>query len=148
MAATYPELFQAGVVYSGTPAGCFYSQSGGVDQWNNSCAQGDVRATPQQWANIVFNMYPGYNGSRPRMQIYHGTADMTLLPENYNETIKQWCGVFGFEYTRPDSTQANTPQSGYTTYTWVDEQLVGVLARGVGHTVPIHGSEDMKFFGL
>jgi hypothetical protein len=59
-------------------------------------------------------MYPNYNGSRPKMQIYHGSADSTLLPNNYNETIKQWAGVFGYDYTKPDSTKANTPQSGYS----------------------------------
>lgn len=147
MAATYPELFAAGIAYSGTAAGCFLSQSGGVDQWNNSCAQGQARGTPQVWAKMVFDMYPNYNGSRPKMQIYHGSADNTLLPNNYNETIKQWAGVFGYDYTKPDSTKANSPQSGYTTYTWGDH-LVGVYARGVGHTVPIRGSDDMTFFGL
>jgi acetylxylan esterase len=86
MAATYPELFQAGIVYSGVPAGCFVSQSGGVDAWNSSCAQGQVHDTPQQWANVVKNMYPGYSGVRPKMQVYHGTADTTLYPNNYNET--------------------------------------------------------------
>ncbi len=96
---------------------------------------------------MVFDMYPGYNGSRPKMQIYHGSADSTLNQNNYNETIKQWCGVFGYDYTKPDNTQANSPQSKYTTYTWGDH-LVGVYATGVGHTVPIRGSDDMKFFGL
>ncbi len=96
---------------------------------------------------MAFDMYPGYNGSRPRMQIYHGTADTTLAPENYNETIKEWCGVFGCDSTKPDSTKANVPTSGYTTYTWGDH-LVGIYAQGVGHTVPIRGSDDMKFFGL
>ncbi|KAH8912719.1 carbohydrate esterase family 1 protein [Coniochaeta sp. PMI_546] len=147
MAATYPELFSAAIAYSGTAAGCFYSQSGGVDQWNNSCAQGQARGTPAVWSKMVFDMYPNYNGSRPKMQIYHGSSDSTLLPNNYNETIKQWAGVFGYDYTKPDSTKANTPQSGYTTYTWGDH-LVGVYAQGVGHTVPIRGSDDMKFFGL
>ena len=52
MAATYPEMFQAGIVYSGTAAGCFYSQSGGVDAWNNSCANGQARGTPQVWAKV------------------------------------------------------------------------------------------------
>jgi len=96
---------------------------------------------------MVFDMYPNYNGSRPKMQIYHGSADSTLNQNNYNETIKQWCGVFGYDYTKPDATQANSPQSRYTTYTWGDH-LVGVYAQGVGHTVPIRGSDDMKFFSL
>ncbi len=43
---------------------------------------------------MVTNMYPGYSGARPKMQIYHGSADTTLAPANYNETIKEWCGVF------------------------------------------------------
>jgi acetylxylan esterase len=169
MAATYPELFAAGIVYSGTAAGCFYSQSGGTNQWNNSCANGQARGTPQVWAKVrtanlrpesfnikkqilmwlqmVFDMYPNYDGPRPKMQIYHGSADSTLNQNNYNETIKQWCGVFGYDYTKPDTTQANTPQSRYTTYTWGDH-LVGVYAQGVGHSVPIRGSDDMKYFGL
>ncbi|KAK7722255.1 hypothetical protein SLS64_000791 [Diaporthe eres] len=149
MAATYPEMFAAGIPYSGTPAGCFYSQSGGVDAWNSSCASGQIHSTPQVWAGMVKDMYPGYTGTYPKMQVYHGSADTTLYPSNYNETIKQWAGVFGFDYTKPDTTAANTPQSGYTTYSWGSPvKLQGIYANGVGHTVPIRGSDDMKFFGL
>ncbi|KAL2267884.1 hypothetical protein VTJ83DRAFT_5161 [Remersonia thermophila] len=148
LAATYPELFNAAIVYSGTPAGCFYSISGGVNQWNGTCSNGQIRSTPQIWAKMVFDMYPGYDGPRPRMQIYHGSADSTLHANNYNETIKQWCGVFGFDPNRPDSTQANTPQARYTTYTWGNGQLVGIYAQGVGHSVPIRGQDDLRFFGL
>jgi len=147
MAATYPEMFAAGIVYSGTAAGCFFSQSGGTNQWNNSCANGQARGTPEVWAKMVHDMYPGYEGARPKMQIYHGSSDTTLAAANYNETIKQWCGVFGFDYNKPDSTQSNTPQSGYTTYTWADK-LVGVYARNVGHSVPMRGNDDLKFWGL
>ena len=46
-----------------------------------------------------------------------------------------------------DTTQSNTPQGRYTTYTWGDK-LVGVYAQGVGHSVPMRGADDMKFFGL
>jgi len=148
MAATYPEMFAAGIAYSGVAAGCFLSQSGGTAAWNNSCANGQARGTPEVWAKMVTDMYPGYSGARPKMQIYHGSADNTLNANNYNETIKQWCGVFGYDYTKPDNTQANTPQSRYTTYTWGDGQLVGVYAQGVGHSVPMRGSDDMKYFGL
>jgi acetylxylan esterase len=97
---------------------------------------------------MVHDMYPGYDGPRPKMQIYHGSADTTLHANNYEETIKQWAGVFGYDYTRPETTQANTPQSRYTTYTWGGGQLVGVYAQGVGHSVPMRGGDDMKFFEL
>jgi acetylxylan esterase len=45
MAATYPELISAVSLYSGVPAGCFVSSSGGVDQWNNSCSGGQSKAS-------------------------------------------------------------------------------------------------------
>jgi acetylxylan esterase len=147
LAATYPELFAAGIVYSGVAAGCFVSSSGDVDAWNSTCSSGESDATSAAWAQVVFDMYPGYDGARPRMQIYHGSIDAALLPPNYNETIKQWCGVFGYNDTAPATTAVNIPQDNYTTYTYGDH-LQGIYALNVGHTVPIRGSDDMEFFGL
>ncbi|KAK8075557.1 hypothetical protein PG997_010220 [Apiospora hydei] len=147
MAATYPELFQAAIAYSGVAAGCFVSSAGLVDAWNSTCSQGESHATAAQWAGVVHDMYPGYAGARPRMQIYHGSADAALLPPNYNETIKQWTGVFGLDAQRPESTKADFPLKGYTTTTW-GKEVQGVYAVGVGHTVPIRGEDDMAFFGL
>jgi acetylxylan esterase len=72
------------------PAGCFVSSSSQVDAWNSTCANGQSITTPQRWAQVVKDMYPGYNGSRPKMQVYHGSADTTLRPQNYQETMKQW----------------------------------------------------------
>lgn len=147
LAATYPGLFQAAIVYSGVPAGCFVSAAGAVDAWNSTCSQGQSITTPEHWAAVAEAMYPGYNGSRPRMQVYHGSTDSTLLPQNYDETMKQWAGVFGYDYENPQSTQANTPLSGYTKTVW-GESVQGIYAEGVGHTVPIRGDDDMAFFGF
>ena len=82
------------------------------------------------------------------MQIYHGSADTTLGAANYGETIKQWCGVFGCDADAPEESLDSTPLGGYTTKTYAGGQLVGIYAQGVGHTVPIRGDDDMKFFGL
>lgn len=147
LAATYPGLFQAAIVYSGVPAGCFVSAAGAVDAWNSTCSQGQSITTPEHWASVVEAMYPGYTGSRPRMQVYHGSTDSTLLPQNYDETMKQWAGVFGYDYENPQSTQANTPLAGYTKTVW-GESVQGIYAEGVGHTVPIRGADDMAFFGF
>ncbi|KAI8189002.1 Efflux pump dotC [Colletotrichum sp. SAR 10_75] len=113
MAATYPELFAAGIAYSGVPAGCFYT--GTVNGWNSTCSQGQSISTQAVWAQTALNMYPGYSGARPRMQIYHGSADTTLYPQNWNETIKQWTGVFGYSLT-PQQTLPGTPSGQYTKY--------------------------------
>jgi len=146
LVATYPELFQAATVYSGVSAGCFVSAAGQVDAWNSSCAQGQIRDTQQQWANVARAMYSGYGGSRPRMQIYHGTADTTLYPQNYNETIKQWTGIFGYNI-QPQQVIPNSPQQQYTTEIY-GPNVQGIYAHGVGHTVPIQGPQDLKWFGL
>ncbi|KAI8677723.1 Carboxylic ester hydrolase [Fusarium keratoplasticum] len=145
MAATYPDLFAAGIVYSGVPAGCFFTNS--VNGWNSDCAQGRVNKSPADWAKMVKDAYPGYNGARPKMQIYHGGADSILLSPNYQETIDQWAGVFGYNSMSPQSSNNNVPQAGYKTDTF-GPKLVGIFAQNVGHSVPVRGADDMKFFGL
>ncbi|GJC84911.1 putative acetylxylan esterase A [Colletotrichum liriopes] len=144
MAATYPELFAAGIAYSGVPAGCFYT--GTVNGWNSTCSQGNSISTQQVWAQTALNMYPGYTGSRPRMQIYHGSADTTLYPRNWNETIKQWTGVFGYSLTA-QQTLPGTPSGQYTKYIY-GPNLEGIYGAGVGHSVPVMGAEDLKWFGI
>ncbi|UPK90562.1 hypothetical protein LCI18_001497 [Fusarium solani-melongenae] len=145
MAATYPDLFAAGIVYSGVPAGCFFTNS--VNGWNSDCAQGRVNKSPADWAKMVKDAYPGYNGARPKMQIYHGGADSILLSPNYQETIDQWAGVFSYNSMSPQSSNNNVPQAGYKTDTF-GPKLVGIFAQNVGHSVPVRGADDMKFFGL
>jgi acetylxylan esterase len=126
MAATYPEMFKAGIAYSGVPAGCFYT--GTVDGWNSSCSQGLLVETQAYWAGVIKNMYPGYTGSYPKMRIHHGSADTTLYPQNYNETIKQWTGIFGYS-TTASATYPNDPASPYTRYVY------GANVEGVYGTV-------------
>ncbi|KAI1343716.1 carbohydrate esterase family 1 protein [Xylariaceae sp. FL0016] len=145
MAATYPELIKAVSLYSGVAAGCFVSSSGGVDQWNNSCSGGQVKASSAAWKQVALDMYPGYDGARPKMQIWHGSADSTLAPQNYQEEIKQWTGVFGT--TEATDTKTNTPQSGYTT-TDYGENVQGIYAQGVGHSVPANLTASELWFGL
>jgi acetylxylan esterase len=73
LAATYPDVFKAGSVYSGVPAGCFFVQGSTATQdppgWANSCANGQLTKTAQAWGDQVRAMYPGFNGTYPRMQM-------------------------------------------------------------------------------
>ncbi|KAJ7648941.1 carbohydrate esterase family 1 and carbohydrate-binding module family 1 protein [Mycena polygramma] len=147
LAAVYPELWRAATVYSGVAAGCFMSSFGGVDAWNSTCAEGQVSATSAQWAAVVRAMYPGYTGAYPPIQEYHGTIDTTLLPENLGEEVKEWAGIFGYNAAAPTQVLQNTPLAGYTKSIY-GPNLQGILATGVGHTVPIQGNEDMKWFGI
>ncbi|KAJ7018385.1 carbohydrate esterase family 1 and carbohydrate-binding module family 1 protein [Mycena alexandri] len=147
LCATYPEIWSGATVYSGVAAGCFVSNFGGVDAWNSSCAEGQVSATSAQWTSVVRAMFPGYTGGYPPIQEYHGTIDTTLLPENLGEEIKEWAGIFGYNAAAPTQVLQNTPLSGYTKSIY-GPNLQGILATNVGHTVPIQGNEDLKWFGI
>lgn len=70
-----------------------------------------------------------------------------MTKQNFYETLKQWTGVFGYTYTPPEETLDNTPSSVYTEYIYGPD-VVGILGAGVGHTVPVNGTEDMAWFGI
>lgn len=144
MAATYPDLFAAGIAYAGVPAGCFYT--GTTNGWNSQCSGGTFIQTQEEWAQTVRDMYPGYTGEYPRMLIYHGLSDTTLSGNNYAETIKQWTGVFGYD-TEPDSTTPNTPASGYTWETY-GPRVAGAWSQSAGHNLPQFSAADLEWFGF
>jgi acetylxylan esterase len=110
--ALYPDLFKAGSAMAGMPAGCGATTTnpGGYD---NACAGGNVMHTPEEWGDIVRNMYPGYTGHRPRVQLFHGTHDEAqyggyISFKNHLEAIEQWSNVLGL------SSEPTTTQTGLT----------------------------------
>lgn len=145
--ATYPDVIAAGSCYSGVAAGCLAGSPGASPQTADpKCANGQVNKTPEQWVATVKAMYPGYNGSYPRMAVWHGTADNFVNYPNLSEELKEWSGLLGVTFSK---NVTNTPQSGYTQMVYGDgTKLVGYSAQGVGHTVPVHETEDLKWFGL
>ncbi|RDL36110.1 uncharacterized protein BP5553_06722 [Venustampulla echinocandica] len=150
LAGAYPDIFKAGSSYSGVPDGCFYVPGATAGQatpgWNNECSGGRSVKTAQQWGDLTRSYYPGYNGTRTRMLIWHGTADNTLSYPNFAEALKQWSNVLDVPFT---NDVANNPQSGYTKKVYGDgTKLIGYSGQGVGHTVPVHESVDLAWFGL
>ncbi|CAG8975957.1 hypothetical protein HYALB_00007088 [Hymenoscyphus albidus] len=150
LAGAYPNIFKAGSSYSGVPDGCFYVSSATAGMatpgWNNDCANGKSVKTAQQWGDLTRSYYPGYNGTYPKMLIWHGTADTTLGYPNFAEALKQWSNIFNLALTQD---VANNPQSGYTKKVYGDgTKLIGYSGQNVGHTVPIHEDIDLAWFGL
>ena len=149
MLGDYPDVFKAGAAFMGVPFGCFYT--GTVDGWNSACAQGQITMTPQAWGNMVRNADPGYTGPRPRVQLWHGTADTTLSYVNFGEEIKQWTNVLGVSQT---PTTTDTPQSGWTRTRYDDGsgtvQVEAYSIAGAGHVLPESGmaAYAIGFFGL
>jgi len=151
MLADYPDVFKAGAAFMGVPYYCFYT--GTVDGWNSACADGQVSMTAQAWGNLVRNTAdPGYTGARPRMQLWHGTADTTLNYENLSQEILQWTNVLGVSST-PSST--TTPEANWTETqygTAGNPQVEAFSIAGAGHVLPIEGegmeTDAIDFFGL
>jgi poly(hydroxyalkanoate) depolymerase family esterase len=149
MLGDYPDVFKAGAAFMGVPFGCFATNDG--SSWNSTCATGHLIKTPQQWGDLVRAADPGYHGSRPRMQLWHGTADTTLNYVNFGEEIKQWTNVQGISQT-PSFT--DHPQSSWTRTrygsTGIGAPVEGISIQGVGHALPMGGmaAYAIQFMGL
>ncbi|GIJ51433.1 hypothetical protein Val02_83190 [Virgisporangium aliadipatigenens] len=150
MLAVYPDLFRAGASFMGVPFDCF---AGAADYppGSSRCTGGSMDRTPQQWGDSVRRAYPGFTGPRPRVQLWHGTAD-TLVPYTLlRESIEQWTDVFGLSQT-PTST--DTPRAGWQRRRYADGsgtvQVEAYSIEGAGHSLPSAGMAEVaiQFFGL
>jgi poly(hydroxyalkanoate) depolymerase family esterase len=149
MLGDYPNVFKAGAAFMGVPFGCFAGN--GVDVWNTACAEGQVIKTPQQWGKLVRAAYPGCRGPRPRVELWHGTADPTLNYNDFREEIAQWTNVLGVSQT-PKLTDVPVPGWTRTRYggTGAQAPVEAYSIAGAGHVLPEAGMAGyaIHFFGL
>jgi poly(hydroxyalkanoate) depolymerase family esterase len=150
MLALYPDVFKAGAAFMGVPFGCF-ANAADYPPGASKCTGGQLNRTPQQWGDLVRGAYPGYTGTRPRIQLWHGTAD-TLVPYSLlQEDIEQWTNVFGLSQT-PTST--DSPVSGWNRSRFANSagavQVEAYSIQGAGHSLPSSGmaAYAISFFGL
>jgi acetylxylan esterase len=147
--AEYPDVFKAGSAFMGVPYHCFATTDGSL--WNTACANGQIIMTPQQWGDLARGAFPGYSGPRPRMQLWHGTADTTLNFANFGEEIKQWTNVLSVSQT-PSFT--DSPQAGWTRTRYGSTEIAapveGISIQGAGHVLPLSGMAALaiQFMGL
>ncbi|MBM7078472.1 extracellular catalytic domain type 1 short-chain-length polyhydroxyalkanoate depolymerase [Micromonospora humida] len=151
MLAVYPDVFAAGAAFMGVPYNCF-ANAADYPPGASQCTGGNMNRTPQQWGDAVRQQaYPGYTGPRPKVQLWHGTAD-TLVPYSLlQETIEQWTNVFGLSQT-PTST--DTPQANWNRRRYADASgnvlVEAYSVQGAGHSLPSGGmaAVALQFFGL
>ncbi|MEV6693999.1 PHB depolymerase family esterase [Micromonospora sp. NPDC051196] len=130
MLATYPDVFAAGSVIAGIPYRC---ATGMVNAF--SCMSPGVDKTPAQWGDLVRKAHPGYAGSRPRVAIWHGTADYTVAVANAVESRDQWTNVLGVSQT-PTST-AQLP-GGTSLEAYGNDAVRLYRVSGMGHGTPVN----------
>jgi poly(hydroxyalkanoate) depolymerase family esterase len=132
MAAAYPELFAGAGITAGGPYRCATT----VDEaWK--CMDPGVDRTPAAWGDLVRNAVPGYSGRRPKISLWHGTADGTVKPRNLTESVDQWTTVLGADQT-PDLTET---VSGQTHKVYRDASGAAVVETyeisSMGHAYPV-----------
>ena len=118
--AVYPDVFKAGAEFSGVPAGCWASSYATSNQWSGPCAGGMVSNTAQQWGDLVRAMDKSYTGHRPRVQLWHGTADPTINYNNQTEAIKEWTNVLGLPTAPTTTTTVSLASKTWTRQSWQD----------------------------
>ncbi len=151
----YPDVFKAGAEMSGVPDGCWSDGWTMQSNWGGTCATGGDIMTGPQWGDVVRAQYPGYTGPRPRLWLWVGTADMTISPKNFTQSVLEWTNVLDLSSAPTStSTPASEPQLG-SGQIWTNSCGTTVLEawtlQGGGHaptpTAPT-ASAIVSFFGL
>ena len=129
MLATYPDVFAAGSVVAGLPYRCATSLSQA-----SGCQYTPPDRTPAQWGDLVRGAYPGYGGPRPRVAIWQGQADYTVVPANGVELRDQFTNVLGVP-VQPTST--SSLPAGTTLEVYGADQVRLYRVAGMGHGTPV-----------
>ncbi|KAK3293172.1 Alpha/Beta hydrolase protein [Chaetomium fimeti] len=147
----YPDVFAAGAAFAGVPFGCFAPEgenAGEFGYWNGECATGEVTHAPEEWGGLVRAAYPGYEGWRPKVQIFHGTKDEVVSYVNHGEGVKLWTNVLGLS-DAPVSVVPDTPLAGWTKSVYGPEgRFEAYSAEGVPHDIKVQEDTVMAFFEL
>ena len=104
LAATYPDVFNTGASYAGTPAGCWAGSPESTPFTSDpSCYRGQKTYTAQEWGDIARKSYPGYEGNRTRMLIAHGTAEPVVPIILLQQQLDQGSNVLGLAWTKNET---------------------------------------------
>ncbi len=153
LCASYPDVFSAGAVLAGVPAG----------GWNGgrTCSSVCNPSTPpagntaQQWGDIARKAAPsGFSGPWPRMELFHATNDQYINPANLDAEVAQWTNLWGV--SNP-TTEQNKPTTNWTRTSYKNSSGVVVVEANLAsksstekHDLTGSGlwPDVVKFFGL
>lgn len=137
MLAAYPEVFAAGAVLAGLPAGAATSMS---EAFTAMSAPSD--RDPEDWSDLVRNSSK-HDGPWPRLMIWHGSKDRTVSHSNAEALERQWRHLHGIDHDAFDQSR----QDGVTHRIWSDDTGKSVvetmLIDGMDHGVPIDAQGAM-----
>ena len=135
MLATYPEVFAAGAVIAGLP----YGSARNVHEAFRSMFSGASRGA-HEWGALVREASP-HRGPWPKLSIWHGEADATVVPSNAQEIVKQWTDV----HALPAHATSQETHGGHHLRQWRDGvgelRIEEHLIAGMNHGAPLTSAE-------
>lgn len=136
MLAAYPETFSAGAIIAGVAYGCADSVGEAFD-----CMGGRAKSDASALAGHVRRASP-HRGPWPRVQVWQGSADRTVVPSNAEAIVLQWSALHGLG-PKPDRIDQ---VEGHPRRVWTGlagEPLIEhVSIAGMAHGVPLDGGGD------
>jgi feruloyl esterase len=131
MLATYPEVFAGGAIVAGLPFGA----ANNVQQAFETMFQSPPRPA-SAWGDLVRAASP-HKGPWPRVSVWHGGVDATVIPSNAGEIIKQWTDIHGL----PLQASAKAVVDGYPRQVWRnaagDEVVESYTITNMAHGTPL-----------
>ena len=132
MLATYPEVFAGGAIIAGLPFGAASSVGEALSRMRGDGYRADVAL-----ADAVRGASP-HTGPWPRISVWHGGADQTVVASNAERIIAQWRIVHGLS----DVADQRGVVDGSGHRVWHDAAGTAVLEAydipGMGHGTPLH----------
>lgn len=138
MLATYPETFAAGAIIAGVAYGCAADVTEAFD-----CMGGRALSDAEELGARVRRASP-HKGPWPRVQVWQGSADRTVVASNAEAIVRQWTHLHGLG-PKPDRSDR---VEGYPRRSWLGakgEPLVEHYSiTGMAHGIPLDGSGEDK----
>jgi poly(hydroxyalkanoate) depolymerase family esterase len=136
MLATYPETFAAGAIIAGVAYGCAADVAGAFD-----CMGGRARSDADELGARVRSA-SSHQGPWPRVQVWQGSADRTVVASNADAIVLQWTHLHGLG-PQPDRSDR---VEGYPRRAWLGAKGEPLVEQyeitGMAHGIPLDGSGE------
>lgn len=136
MLATYPDVFAAGAILAGVAYGCADSVGEAFE-----CLGGRARSNAKDLAASVRSA-SAHEGPWPRVQVWQGSADHTVVASNADAIALQWARLHGLG-DQPDRTDR---VEGHPRRVWLGESGERLIEQytiaGMAHGVPLDGGAE------